>query len=145
MSFSCNTEYIYNKCSQRLYLLRKLNGFHVRQQVLELVYKTMIESVLTFHLSAWYEHLNCRFSNKLTRIVSMASKIIGKPQKSLSLLYKERLRKKALSITADCSHPRSSQFVLLNSGRRYRVPLATKNIYKKSFVPRAVNVLNSIE
>ena len=75
----------------------------------------------------------------------MASKIIGKPQKALSLLYKERVRKKALSITADSSHPLSREFVLLNSGRRYRVPLATKNIYKKSFVPRAVNILNSTE
>ena len=145
MSFSANTEYIYKKCSQRLYLLRKLNSFSVSQHVLELVYKTMIESVLTFHLSAWFGHLNCKFLNKLSRIVSMASKIIGKPQKALSLLYRERVRKKALSITADGSHPLSREFVLLHSGRRYRVPLATKNIYKKSFVPRAVSILNSSE
>ena len=119
MSFSGNTEYIFKKCSQRLYLLRRLNSFCVSQHVLELVYKTMIESVLTFHLHAWFGHLNCKNSNKLSRIVSMASKIIGRPQKALSLLYKERVRRKARSITADSSHPLSNQFLLLNSGRRY--------------------------
>ena len=75
MSFSGNTEYIYKKCSQRLYLLRKLNSFSVSQQVLELVYKTMIESVLTFHLSAWFGHLNGKFLNRLSRIVSMAKSL----------------------------------------------------------------------
>lgn len=143
MSFSGNTEYIFKRCSQRLYLLRKLSGFCVSQQILELVYKTIVESVLTFHLPAWYGHLNCRSKNKLSRIVSMASKIVGKPQKALTQLFTERTRKKARSILGDSSHPLFSQFEPLSSGRRYRVPLATKNVFKKSFIPSAINILNS--
>ena len=143
VSFSENTEYVFKKCSQRLYLLRRLRGFGVSQQILELVYKTLIESVLTFHFLVWLGHLNCRSRNKLSRIVSMASKVVGKPPKSLTLLFTERTRKKARSILADSSHPLFSQFEPLNSGRRYRVPLATKNIFKKSFIPSAISILNS--
>ena len=44
VSFSENTEYIFKRCSQRLYLLRKLSGLGVSRQILELVYKTIVES-----------------------------------------------------------------------------------------------------
>ncbi len=100
-------------------------------------------SVLTFHLHAWYSHLNCRSKNKLSRIVSMASKIVCKPQNPLTQLFTERARKKARSILADSSHPLFSQFEPLSSRWRYRTPLATKNIFKKSFIPGAIHILNS--
>jgi len=67
-------------CSQRLSLLRllrRLNCLGVSAQITELVYITHIESVLTFHLSAWFDHLNSKLKKKLNRIVSMASKIVG--------------------------------------------------------------------
>ncbi len=96
------------------------------KHILELVYKSIVESVLTFHLPVWYEHLNCRLKNKLSRIVSSANKIIGRPQNQLTQLYVERTKKKTRVILADGSHPLFRQFELLKSGRRYRVPLAKK-------------------
>lgn len=141
LSFTDNTEFIFKKCSQRLSLLRRLNSLGVSAQIIELVYITHIESVLTFHLSAWFDHLNCRLKKKLNRIVSMASKIVGKPQKPLSQIYIDRTRKKARKITVDSTHPLSSEFELLKSGRRLRVPLA-KSTYKKSFIPNAISILN---
>ncbi len=90
------------------------------------MYKSIVESVLTFHLPVWYEHLNCRLKNKLSRIVSSANKIIGRPQNPLSQLYVERTKKKTIVILADGSHPLFSQFELLKLGRRYRVHLAKK-------------------
>lgn len=141
LSFTDNTEFIFKKCSQRLSLLRRLNSLGVSAQIIELVYITHIESVLTFHLSAWFDHLNCKLKKKLNRIVSMASKIVGKPQKPLSQIYIDRTRKKARKITVDSTHPLSSEFELLKSGRRLRVPLA-KSTYKKSFIPNAISILN---
>ena len=73
--------------TQRLSLLRKLNCLGVSTKIIELVYITHIESVLTFHLSAWFGHLNCKLKKKLNRIVLMASKIVGKPQKQLTQIY----------------------------------------------------------
>ncbi len=126
LSFADNSEYIFKRCSQRLFLLRQLSGLGVSKHILELVYKSIVESVLTFHLLAWYKHLNCRLKNKLSRIVSSAHKIIGRPQNQLTQLYVERTKKKTRVILADGSHPLFSQFELLKSGRRYRVPLAKK-------------------
>ncbi len=73
------------------------------------MYKSIAEIVLNFHLSAWYEHLNLKLKNKLSRIVSMANKIIDRPQSQLIQLYVERT-KKARVILADSSHPLFSQF-----------------------------------
>ncbi len=110
-------EYIIKRSCQLFFLLRQLSGLGVSKHISELVYKSIVESVLTFHLSVWYEHLNCRLENKLSRIVSSANKIIGRPQNQLTQLYVESTKKKARVILADGSYPRFSQFELLKSGR----------------------------
>ncbi len=132
LSFADNSEYIFKRCSQRLFLLRQLSGLGVSKHILELVYRSIVESVVNFHLSVWYEHLNCRLKNTLSRIVSSANKIIGRPQNQLTQLYVERTKKKTRVILADGSHPLFSQFELLKSGRRYRVPLAKKKMCLRS-------------
>ena len=129
--------------TQRLSLLRKLNCLGVSTKIIELVYITHIESVLTFHLSAWFGHLNCKLKKKLNKIVLMASKI-GKPQKQLTQIYIDRMSKKARKITIDSTHPLSSEFELLKSGRPSRVPLA-KSTFKKSFILNAISILNQIK
>ncbi len=83
-----------------------------------------------------------KWRNKLQKIVNMASKILGKPQKQLSSLYDELIRSKAEKIISDSSHPLYSEFELLPSGKRYRLPMVRKSLYKKSFVPEAVNAIN---
>ncbi len=50
LKFNGNTDYVFKKCSQRLNLLRRLSSLGVSQKILELVYITHVESVLTFHL-----------------------------------------------------------------------------------------------
>ncbi len=141
LSFADNSEYIFKRCSQRL--LRQLSGLGVSKHILDLVYKYIVESVLTFHLSVWHEHLNCRLKNKLSRIVSSANKIIVRPQNQLTQVYVERTKKTTRVILADGSHPLFSQCELLKSGRRYRVPLANKNVFKSSFIPNAIRIINS--
>ncbi len=106
------------------------------------MYKSIAESVLNFHLSAWYEHLNCRFKNKFSRIVSMANKIIVRPQSQIIQLYVERTKAAARVILADSSH-HFSQFEPLKSGRCYRVPLVNKNVFKMCFLLNAIQIINS--
>ena len=80
---------------------------------------------------------------KLARIVGMAGKIIGAKQDSLSDLYLTAVERKTARNLDDEKHPLFSQFLKLQSGRRYKVPIAKKNVYKKSFIPSAISVLNS--
>lgn len=92
----------------------------------------------------WYSQLNYTSKNKLCRIVTLASKIAAKPQEPLTQLFTDRTRKKVRSVLADSCHPLFRQFELLSSRRCYRVPLATKNVLKKSFIQSAMSILNSI-
>lgn len=134
----------FKKCSQRLYLLRKLNNFGVSQSILETVYKSLVESILTFNMLMWFCNLDVKNKNKVQRIVNMSSKIIGRPQKCLSNLFEERLSKKSAGIIKDSSHPLNGEFELLPSGRRYRTISADKAIFRNFFMPRAVKAANSL-
>lgn len=66
---------------QRLYLLRKLNSYGVSKDILETAYKSLVESVLTFDVYTWFGNLGAKNRNKLSRIVNMGSKIVGKGQR----------------------------------------------------------------
>ena len=58
LSFSDNSDPIYKKSQQRLYLLRKLrSAFVVSRELLQIVYKSLVESVLTFNIVVWYGNL----------------------------------------------------------------------------------------
>ena len=142
LSFDKNTDAIYNKCQQRLYLLRKLKSFYVCTEILETVYHSMIESILTFNIVCWFGFLNTIQKNKLNRIVNLASKIIGRQQTTLCLLHQKAMRRKGRSIVESENHPLISEFTLLPSKRRFRVPVS-KKLYRKSFVPSAISILNS--
>ena len=143
LSFSHHANSIHKKAQQRLYLLRKLRAFNVSKDILTLVYRSLIESTLTYNISSWFNFLTTTTKTKLSRIINQASKITRTPQPPLTELYRRSVMRKATFITEDPSHPLHHSFMLLPSGRRYRTPLARKNIYKKSFIPSAITLLNN--
>ncbi len=139
-TFGETVDNILKKASQRLFLMRKLKSFDVSQSVLEMVYKSHVESILQFNITAWYGNLGVRSKNKLQRIVRIAEKIIGQ-QMQLEELYLATYRK-ASSVVSDFTHPLLSEFVMLPSGRRYKVPKYLWMVYNHSFVPVAVIMLS---
>ena len=132
---------MYKKAQQRLYLLRKLRCFGVGSHVLESVYHCLVDSVLSFNTLTWYRNLSVKNRARLARVVNTASKIIGAVQKQLCDLFHLSVCRKSLSIH-DKTHPLNFCFQHLPSGRRQKVPLAKKNVYK-SFIPSVVSVLNA--
>ena len=74
----------------------------------------------------------------------MCSRIVGENSNSISQLYIISLKRKAKQCTSDENHPLYDMFERMPSGRRYRTPLAKKTLYKKSFVPSAVSLINSL-
>ena len=73
-----------------MYLLRKLRSFGVSRELLQIVYKSLVDSVLTLlsGMGTWVVgNLGVKGKAKLARIVGMAGKIIGAKQDSLSDLY----------------------------------------------------------
>lgn len=68
---------LYKKAQQRLHLLRKIRDFSVSKGILTRVYRSLIESILPFNITAWYNALTVKHKIKLARIKHQASKIIG--------------------------------------------------------------------
>ena len=80
--------------------------------------------------------------NKLLRIVNLCSKIIGEPQRNLSDFCVRQIERKALSIISDPNHALNREFELLPSGRHFRSKKCSNNRHLKSFVPKAIRLLN---
>ena len=96
--------------------------------MLQIVYKSLVENVLTFNIVVWYGNLGVKGKAKLARIVGMAGKITGAKQDSLSDLYLTAVEQKTAQILDDAKHPLFSHFQKLRSGRQYKVPIARKNV-----------------
>lgn len=143
LKFSDHVDFICKKANQRMYLVRKLNSFGVDKYILEMVYRSLVESILSFNIVTWFGNLGVRDRNRINRIVKGASKVIGKLQKPISEIYKDSVFNKAKKIIADDSHPMNSSFNLLPSGRRFRAPSWKRNLYGHSYVPNAIRILNS--
>ena len=123
---------------------QEIQSFDVSQHILELVYRGLIESILSFNIVTWYGNVNMKNRAKLARIVNIATKLIGREQNQLSHVYNVALKRKAIKIFHDDTHPLNAAFhIILPSGRHLTVPLARKNLWKKSLIPSAILMLNS--
>ena len=87
LSFTENVYYIYKKAQQHLFLLGKPRSFNVRKDILESVYRSLIQSILVFNIVTWYGNLTVKNRAMLARVVSLAEKVIESKQNQLSDLY----------------------------------------------------------
>ena len=108
------------------------NQLNISRELLQIVYKSLVESVLTFNIVVWYGNLGVKGKAKLACIVGMAGKIVGAKQDSLSDLYLTAVERKTGRILDDAKHPSFLSF--RNSGRaddtKCRLPgrMCTKNL-----------------
>ncbi|KAK3523835.1 hypothetical protein QTP70_010446 [Hemibagrus guttatus] len=131
------------KAQQRLYFLRQLRKFNLPQELLIHFYSAVIESVLCTSITVWFGSATKSDMRRLQRTVRTAERIIGAPLPTLQELYTSRVRKRALKITLDPSHPGHILFDLLPSGRHYRAANTRTARHKNSFFPQAIYLLNS--
>ena len=143
LTFTQYVDLVFKKAHQRLFLLRKLKYFGISQGILEMVYRSLIENILAFSIVTWVGALAVRNKARLSRVVNTASKVTGCSQIPLADVYAKAMKRKTSQIIADSAHPLHPLIRRLPSGRRFRVPLARKNSYKKPFIPSAIEVLNA--
>ena len=67
----------------------------------------------------------------------------GIQQRNLGTIWLKQAAEKAKMIISQPDHIKSTEFLLLPSGRRYNVPRSKSNWYAKSFIPSAIKLLNS--
>ncbi|KAK3529785.1 hypothetical protein QTP86_003201 [Hemibagrus guttatus] len=145
MKWDTHIDSIIKKAQQRLYFLRQLRKFNLPQELLTQFYSAVIESVLCTSITVWFgSATKSEIRRQQTTItVRTAERIIGAPLPTLQELYTSRVRKRALKITLDPSHPGHLLFDLLPSGRCYRAATTRTARHKNSFFPQAIYLLNS--
>ena len=143
LKFDKNIESLAKRGQQKIYLLRRINSFKVSKTILCTVYRSYIESLITFSFICWFNGLSVKDRNCLNNIVKICSKITGVKQSDLNTLWQRRVVQKARCLIDQPDHILSSNFALMPSGRRYRAPLCSTNRYSKSFIPSAIRLLNA--
>ena len=63
-----NTDMVYKKCNQRLHFARVLRNMRVDTTILNLFYKSTLESILCFSITTWYGKLGSQDRRKLGKI-----------------------------------------------------------------------------
>ena len=142
LSWRTNTTAIIKKAQQRLYFLRVLRNYHLREELLVAFYRSTVETILTYCMCVWFSSCTAAERKALQRVVNSAQRITGCPLPSLEELYATRCLKRATKISMDPSHPGNEHFVRLRSGKRFRTMAARTNRLKLSFFHRAIQVLN---
>ena len=140
---SANTDMVSRKCNQRLHFVRILRNLQVDKTFISLFYKSILESVLYFSITAWYGRLTCKDKNKVGKIVKKAGKL-GAETTSLDKLYQTCTIKQVNRIMKDATHPLHNCYRYLKSGRRLALPMQRTDRYRKSFVPRSILLFNHL-
>ena len=79
ITFDCKLKWsnhctlIVSKCKQRLFFLRLLNSFGVKNDILHVFYTSMIESIICYNISLWWSSMNENDKKTLNRITKQAA------------------------------------------------------------------------
>ena len=93
ITFDCKLKWsnhctlIVSKCIQRLFFLRLLNSFGVKNDILHVFYTSMIESIICYNISLWWSSMNENDKKALNRITKQAAKVTQSELSSIDDLY----------------------------------------------------------
>lgn len=65
LSFGPHVDAVNKKAQQRLHLLRKLRSFNISKDILTLISKSLIKSIITYNISTWFNFLTMKHKTKL--------------------------------------------------------------------------------
>ena len=68
--------------------------FDADKKRLEMIYRSLVESILTFNIVTFYGHLTVKQKNRLNKIVNIATKFMNLKQKSLNDFHQQAISKK---------------------------------------------------
>jgi len=142
LSWGAHIAKLASKAMKRIYHLRKLRQFQMSAPVMQRFYESVIEGVLFQSVAVWGGNTTTEDNKKINRVRRCAGRVMKRTTKPRFDMYKARSMSLAHKIMSDSSHPLSSSFTKLPSGRRYRQPKARTSRFRKTFVPDCVALLN---
>ncbi|XP_076461736.1 uncharacterized protein LOC143294190 [Babylonia areolata] len=137
-----NATSLLRRGNQRLFYMKKLKAFHVCPKLLELFYRTTVESILTFNSLCIFGAMKEHDKARLAKIPKTASRLIGAPVADLQTLFETKAVRRLRAIRDDESHPLSEDLgrqASARSGRILSVRTRTNRFYN-SFIPTAIRL-----
>ena len=141
-TFATNTSTLHKKVQSRVYFVRQLCKLNVSQKILDLMYTSIISSVLSFSITCWYGNCSSEAQCKLDRVINQCSRLGVQGAQSLNELYWKSVKIRCEVIQKDKSHPLNFRYEKLRSGKRLRSMRCRTARYGKSFVPSSIRMLN---
>ena len=122
-------------------LLQAFKGLLVLVMYLSLVVSFVY--VCVCGMMACLGNLSTQSKSNLQCLVQTAMKVMGRTDKlSLQSIYEQSVLRQAQRVLLDPSHILQTEYELLPSGRRYRIPKCKLNRFKYSFIPTSIKMLN---
>ncbi len=143
LTFNQHITDIQKRSQQRLSAIHKPKGLYVAPHLLLLLYQSIIQPILLYCSTCFFNILSVTNQAKLTRITNTAAKIIGLPTPNLTELNNRSITRLANTIAQDITHPLHQYIIPLPSGRRYRTIKFRRACLGKSLIPTAIAALNS--
>ena len=141
LTWSTHIFEILKKARQRLYFLRKLKSFGVKNEILQIFYCAIIQQVLTQSITNWYDRATQSDIAKLNSVIKNSERIVGTSLLPLQFIYHQRLEGRVNRILKDKNHPAQKYFEYLPHGKRFRAFYGNRR-FVDSFFPSAVKHFN---
>ena len=148
LDWTAHVNACHKKANQRLFFLRKLRQFRVNSTILELFYRSVIESALLYNQLCFLNSAKQADRDRLERITTTAGKVIGHEVSSLHNIYEEMAVKKLRRILHDEAHPLHAIAAGHTSRRDPDRLLSMKsrtNRMRDSFLPTAIRLTNEAQ
>ena len=122
MSWRTHVADVCARTHQRIHFLRRL--FRVSKHIMLIFSRVTIESILLYGITSWFGNLTVKSKTQIFNLVKTAGKMIGtpvplNPQEFVDPATLSQAQT-ILSVSSDLLY---SEYILWNSGRRYRVSL----------------------
>ena len=139
-----NTDEIIKIVHSRLFCLRKLGSFRVREDILQVFSLSTISSILTYGCVCWGGNASKQDRDRMEKTIRKAGRVIGRQHETFESVYQRRLTDRLMKILSDDTHPLRSEFDsrLIDRCGRLTVPLTKTTRLKHSFIPKAIQTFN---
>ena len=98
LSWSSHIDYICKRVQQRIYSLRRLRSFGASSQILSLFYTSVVQTVMLYCSTAWFNSLSVTYKNKLFSLIKICAKITGRSVDVVLHAFKEAHTKSMLRL-----------------------------------------------
>ena len=117
LDWSLNALALLKKGNQRLYFMKKQKSFSVCPKLLELFYRSTVESTVTFNSLCHFGSLKEQDKARLSKITKTATRLIGRPVPHLQAHFEAKAVKRLEAIHRDPTHPLCTELQAHTSAR----------------------------